>query len=562
MIKHKLGTSFNFINRPLSILLLTVLITSLLAIVGKQNIFVQAQAAKPKSEKSIPHRHFRPVCATSGKDARCHAHLLTDDSGSPLGSNVPLLSSYGPSEFHTAYNLPCTPGGAVQAVCNPPSSFGGQTIGIIDAYNAPNIESDLNTYSSYYGLPSCTKANGCLQIVNENGGTTLPATNSGWALETSLDVEVAHMICQTCKILLVEANSSSFSDLGISVNTAVTFGATEISNSYGGSEWSGQTIYDYYYSHPGIAVTVSSGDSGYGTEFPAASPNVVAVGGTTLHLFSDNTYANESVWNGAGSGCSSFESANSWQTNLSNWSQTNCGINRAIADVAADADPNTGAAVYDSTPYFGTTGWYQVGGTSLGSPLIAAVYALAGGVPANTNASSLPYAQYTGNNFHDVTSGSNGTCSTIMCLGVAGYDGPTGLGTPNGLNGFSQASISGTPTPTPTGTPTATPTFTPTPTQAPSDITPPSITITNPINGTVVNRSSYVNITANASDDVGVTKVAFYINNVLYKTDTTNPYSYNWHVSSRRGYIYTIKATAYDAAGNSSSSTVTVTSSS
>jgi subtilase family serine protease len=300
----------------------------------------------------------------------------------------------------------------------------------------------LNIYDNYYHLPACTTSNGCFRIVNQNGGSHLPRTDSGWALEISLDVETAHEICQNCKILLVEASSSRFSDLAAAVNEAAKLGATEISNSYGSNvEGSGETAYDSSYNHAGIAVTASSGDSGYGVIYPAASPYVVAVGGTTLNLtYNPNTntypYSGESVWSSAGSGCSAYETANSWQTSVSDWSQTSCGSKRGVADVAADADPNTGAAVYDSTPYYGRSGWFQVGGTSLASPLIASVFALAGGTAAYANAQQVPYAQFTSSNSHDVTTGSNGNCGTIMCNATTGYDGPTGLGTPNGTDAF------------------------------------------------------------------------------------------------------------------------------
>lgn len=457
-------------------LFLAVIFGSVLFVSRNHLPLVAAQTAEHKVLKPVTNRSHRPVCGTPAKgQARCHARIVTDTAGSPLANNAtPYASSYGPVQFHTAYNLPCTPGGPVQANCPMPSSFGGQTIAIVDAFHTPNIESDLNTYSTYYNLPACTKANGCLTVVNQNGGTTLPTTvNSGWAMETSMDVEIAHMVCQTCKILLVEANSNSFVNLGTAVNTAARLGATEISNSYGGSEWSGETSYDSYFNHPGIAQTVSSGDSGYGAEFPAASQYVVAVGGTTLQLNMDNTYGTESVWNGAGSGCSAYEPANSWQQNLSNWSQTGCGTKRAIADVSADADPNTGAAVYDSTAYNGSTGWFQIGGTSLAAPLIAGMYALSGGVPASTNAASIPYASFSNSNSHDVTNGSNGTCTSIMCTGGTGYDGPSGLGTGYGGNSF-QLNSGTTPTDTPTPSLTTTPTATPTPTPT----TPPGQTTT------------------------------------------------------------------------------------
>jgi subtilase family serine protease len=363
-----------------------------------------------------------------------------------------LPTGYNPVQFHTGYNLPCTVGGTTAlSVCSSVTTYGGQVIGIVDAYNDPTVASDLKTYDSTEGIAPCPQgslniSSACLTVVNQKGGTSLPRTNSGWALEISLDVQTAHEICQTCKILLVEASSNSFSNLGTAVNEAAALGATEISNSYGGGESSGETSNDWYYTHLGIAVTVSSGDTGNAVEYPAASPDVVSVGGTSLNLNSvSNTYSSESAWSSGGSGCSAYETANSWQTAVSDWSSTasstttGCGTKRGIADVSADADPNTGASVYDSTKYNGQSGWWQVGGTSLSSPLTAAVFALAGGTPAGMNAQSVPYSKFTSGtsgNSHDVTTGSNGVCGTIMCNAATGYDGPTGLGTPNGTGGY------------------------------------------------------------------------------------------------------------------------------
>jgi subtilase family serine protease len=372
-------------------------------------------------------RPDRAVCPgpVAGGFARCHAHVITDGQGTPATSSTP--SGYGPTQFHGAYGL-----GKLAPV--------PQTLAIVDAYDDPSIRNDLTHYDSVFGipdLPSCssTVTSSCFQKVNQAGSASpLPSKSSGWALEIALDVETAHEICQNCKVLLVEAGSSSLSNLEAAVNTAARLGAGEISNSYGGSEFSGETG-DTAYNHPHIAVTVSSGDNGYGSfGFPAASPYVVAVGGTTLNLGAGNTYGGETVWSGGGSGCSSYLAAQSWQTGDPKWSLTGCGTKRAVADVAADADPNTGAAVYDTTRYSGRSGWFQVGGTSLSSPLIAGVYALAGNASTVAYPASTPYASRAF--LHDVTSGSNGSCTTIMCAGAPGYDGPTGVGTPNGTGSF------------------------------------------------------------------------------------------------------------------------------
>jgi subtilase family serine protease len=284
-------------------------------------------------------------------------------------------------------------------------------------------------------LPQCNSANPCFQKVNQSGRPgPYPAQNSGWALEIALDVETAHAVCQNCKILLVEANSSSLSDLAGAVNTAVFVGAKIVSNSYGGSEFSSEATVTAY-NHPHVAMTVSSGDSGYGSfGFPAASPYVIAVGGTTLKVGAGNTYGGETAWSGAGSGCSSYLSAQSWQTADQNWPLTRCGTRRGVADVAADADPNTGASVYDTTRYQGQTGWFKVGGTSLSAPLIAGVYALAGNASTVSYPASIPYGKRT--YLHDVTAGSTGNCGTIICKATTGYDGPTGVGTPRTAGSF------------------------------------------------------------------------------------------------------------------------------
>jgi subtilase family serine protease len=244
---------------------------------------------------------------------------------------------------------------------------------------------------------------------------------------------MASAICPSCNILLVEADSNYFTDLGAAVNQAVAMGANEISNSYGTSqETSNETSYDTsYYKHSGVVVTVSSGDNGYNKfGYPSASQWVTAVGGTSLTRDSSTRGWSESAWNGAGSGCSRYESKPPWQ-------KDNGCSKRTVADVAAVADPNTGVAVYDSTGSSGGANWYVFGGTSVSSPIIAAVYALKG------NASTANYGQYPyangsyASNLYDVVSGSNGGCRTkYMCTAGPGYDGPTGLGTPRGVDAF------------------------------------------------------------------------------------------------------------------------------
>jgi subtilase family serine protease len=363
------------------------------------------------------HADYRAVCPSPvAAAAHCDALVVTDANGNPKASSAPRPGSYGPTQFLTGYNLSSASA----------TGGSGQIIAIVDAYDDPNIESDLGVYDSLYGLPACTTADGCFQKVNQSGGTSYPRANSGWALEISLDVETAHAICPNCKILLVEASSNSLANLGAAVNEAATLHATVISNSYGGSEYSGEvTDQSSYFTHPGVPITASSGDGGYGVEFPAAANTVTAVGGTTLKLNSDNSYQSESAWSGSGSGCSAYVSKPSWQTD------TGC-AKRTVADVSADADPNTGAAVYDSVRYQGQQGWFQVGGTSLAAPLVASVYALAGNGTTITGA--YPYGHTSALN--DVTTGGNGSCGSYLCTAGTGYDGPTGLGSPKGTSGF------------------------------------------------------------------------------------------------------------------------------
>ncbi|MGI8682305.1 MAG: S53 family peptidase [Mycobacteriales bacterium] len=353
------------------------------------------------------------VCAVATHGyAACSALVRVNAKGQPAVTSSP--SGYGPADLQSAYALPSATAGS------------GQTIAIVDAYNDPSAEADLGVYRSQYGLSSCTTANGCFSKVDQNGGTAYPRNDSGWSQEISLDVDMASAICPNCKILLVEATTPSFANLGAAVNTAARLGAQAISNSYGGSDAS-DANYGQYYNHPGHAITVSSGDNGYGVEYPASSQYVTAVGGTHLIRASGTRGWAETAWSGAGSGCSAYNAKPSWQTD------GGC-AKRTVADVSAVADPATGVAVYDSYASKGTKGWLVFGGTSVSAPIIAGVYALAGNGSA-VNYGSYPYS-HTASLF-DVVGGSNGSCSTAyLCNAVTGFDGPTGLGTPNGTGAF------------------------------------------------------------------------------------------------------------------------------
>jgi subtilase family serine protease len=356
---------------------------------------------------------FHNICNVKVVDlAHCKA-IQIDTNANGVKPNASSPSGFNPADLQSAYNLPSASAGS------------GQTVAIVDAYDDPNAESDLAVYRSQFGLPACTTANGCFKKVSQSGGTSYPSADAGWAEEISLDLDMVSAICPNCHILLVEAKSTSFTNLGKAVNTAVSLGANTVSNSYGGSESSGETSYASYYNHPGHIITASSGDDGYGVEVPAAYNTLVAVGGTSLSKSSNSRGWSETAWNDAGSGCSAYISKPSWQTD------SGCS-KRTVADVSAVADPNTGVSVYDT--YGNVGGWLVFGGTSVSSPIIASVYALAGNA-SSVNAASSLYSN-TGSLF-DVTSGSNGSCGgSYLCTAGPGYDGPTGLGTPNGTGAF------------------------------------------------------------------------------------------------------------------------------
>ena len=337
-------------------------------------------------------------------------------------------TGYGPTDLQSAYNLPSATAGA------------GQVVGIVDAYNNPNAQADMNTYREQFGivtLPTCTNPSPtlsttrpCFSKVNQKGQTSpYPNDNGAWAQEISLDLDMVSAVCPHCSILLVEATTSTMTDMGLAVNQAASLKATVISNSYGAAASHKDATYDAkYFNHPGVAITVSSGDAGYGVLYPAASRFVTAVGGTSLNRSTNSRVWSETAWSGAGSGCAAYDPKPSWQVLVTNIPGV-C-TNRAVADVSAVADPNTGVAVYDS---YQQSGWLMFGGTSVGAPLIASVYALAGNAAA-INYGSNPYKFPS--ELNDVTTGSNGPCGNALCNATSGWDGPTGLGTPNGTGAF------------------------------------------------------------------------------------------------------------------------------
>jgi hypothetical protein len=402
----------------------------------------------------------------------------------------PIAGSLSPAELSGAYSL----GGL-------PAPTSTQTIAIVDAFDDPTAAADLEHYDQQFNLSPCTTASGCFRKINQAGTESpLPPSNNegiepeaGWALEIATDVEVAHGVCGSCHILLVEANSASFTDLLIAEQAAERAGATEISDSWGGAECEkGECLAESpAFEDPSVVITAAAGDNGYrnwdspnageqgSVDYPASSPHVVAVGGTRL-IQTNGSWSDETVWNdggqsakgerdgygAGGGGCSSSFAAPPWQQSVSNWAAVGCGTHRAVADVSADADPYTGVAVYDSTPVMEAgeeiKGWDVLGGTSVASPIIAATFALAGGAHGVEYPSATLYenALNSPTSFHDIIVGSNGEClkpfnektgqsgcssaeqgvnsclDELICVAHAGYDGPSGVGSPDGIAAF------------------------------------------------------------------------------------------------------------------------------
>ena len=389
------------------------------------------------------HANYRALCPNSALgSAHCQALVVTDAHGTPMASTAPMGLS--PATIDSVYGFPGATSGK------------GATIAIVDAYDDPTAASDLSTFSSYYGIP-CTN---CFSKVNQTGGTTYPQANSGWALEISLDIEWAHAIAPEAHILLVEASSNSFTNLMAAEDYAKTH-ATYVSNSWGGSESSGESAYDSNFVQSGVSFFVAAGDSGLPAEYPSSSPDVISVGGTTLNFDSSGTFLSETGWSSGGGGCSAYETANPAQSGFSQYGQVNCGGKRATPDVALDADPNSGVSVYDTTAYYGQAGWFTVGGTSASTPMWAAASADKG-VQVNAG-----YVYANNIDFRDIAVGNNGA----PCLN--GYDLCSGLGS------WLFGSGTGTTTTTSTTTTTTSPTTTTTTT------TSTSTTTTSPPSGTM-----------------------------------------------------------------------------
>ncbi len=364
-------------------------------------------------------RTHRPLCdplrARPG-EMRCYAHALTNPDGTIHSSAAP--QGYGPADLAAAYSIPAHGPGD------------GKIVAIVDANDSPDVESDLAMYRSTFGLPACTTANGCFIKLNQDGvAGSYPAADTGWAGEIALDVDMVSAVCPTCKIMLVEASSANTDDLGVALLTAIKKGAVAVSNSYGGGEssGSGDVAQDtqYFGNHPGILITASAGDNGYGASYPATSTYVLAIGGTSLVQDSSSRGWSETAWDSTGSGCSAEFPRPAWQSAL----PAAC-TKRMESDISASADPQNAVATYCSNTDCGSgSGWVPVGGTSESSPIIAGLFTLLG---LNTHPPSWYYSNT--DKFYDVTSGSNGSCSSsgkYYCNAGTGYDGPTGWGSPN-----------------------------------------------------------------------------------------------------------------------------------
>jgi Subtilase family len=346
----------------------------------------------------------------------------------PLAVAASDSGGLGPNDIHAAYSLP-------------DAGVARQTIAVVGAYDDPAVASDLKTYLSSFGLSPCTSSHGCFRKVNQQGNPgPLPGpdpTGGTWNTEAALGTEVARGVCQSCSILLVEADAADKSDISAAVATAARLGAQVVEVSSSPPEQPGDaSAYGADYAHPGTVVVAATGDDGYtgGITFPAALPGVIAVGGTHLSLDAHGRYASETAWNAGGSGCSLYTPGPAWQAALA--ASVGCGSKRAVADIAAVADP--GALVF-ITGAPGTPGgaWYEAGGTSLSAPIVAGAIGLAGGGGGSAAQRLYERARSEPEVFHDVTSGSTQGCSgQPICAARRGYDGPTGLGTPNGLAAF------------------------------------------------------------------------------------------------------------------------------
>jgi subtilase family serine protease len=349
------------------------------------------------------------VVTASGSEHYAHTYFHVRPN---LNSTSP--SGLSPSTIKSAYTFSADP-----------TAGAGKTIAIVDAYDDPTVKADLDVFNQQFGFTAFPVCGGsvtttCFQKVDQRGGTAYPRTNAGWALEIALDVEWAHAIAPGAKILLVEATTNSFTNL-LAAEAYANAHAEYVSNSWGSSEFSGENSYDSSFA-AGKAF-VSSGDAGLPAEYPSSSPNVISVGGTTLHFDRTGAFTGETGWSGGGGGCSTYETATGAQSGFAGtiaqpgYAQVSCGGQRATPDVSLDADPASGVSVYDTTRYQGIQGWFTVGGTSASSPMTAGHAAVVGVSVTAAYIYGLGWSA-----FRDITSGNNGA----SCL--AGFDLCSGRG--------------------------------------------------------------------------------------------------------------------------------------
>ena len=333
--------------------------------------------------------------------------------------STPPTTAFTPSQIRHAYGF--------DLVTN---QGAGQTIALVDAYDDANAANDLAVFSKQFNLPACTTANGCFRQLYSNGRK--PSANANWAVEISLDIQWAHAIAPQAKILLVEAPSNNLSDLLSAVDFAVRNGASVVSMSWTSAELSSERNLDNHFVSTGVTFLAASGDSGAGVNYPAASPDVIAVGGTSLTLDKSGNYSSESAWSGSGGGLSKYEYEPVPQAQFPIANDIHG--TRGVPDVSYNANPGTGYAIYDSIGVSGYSGWFQVGGTSAATPQWAALIAITNSqrvAVRKANLSATGTSVYAvgksslAGNFHAVTTGTNGSCGT-MCDALTGYDYVTG----------------------------------------------------------------------------------------------------------------------------------------
>jgi subtilase family serine protease len=393
-------------------------------------LFVTAAPLLAQNAQAVQNSHAIIVVPDStiehaedvGKRAHTNHLILVRSDASPQASSGPTGNT--PATIYPVY----LPGASY-------TQGGSGTIAIVDAYDYPTAANDLSVFSAATGLPPCTTASGCFKVVYANG--TKPNGNCGWNQEAALDIEWAHAMAPQAKIVLVEAGSNSFANLFAAVNVATqqvqAGGAGEVSMSWGGGEFSGESADDSYFNNPnsGVVYFASSGDTGGATIYPSASPYVVAAGGTSLNRNPSKpsgAFVSETGWSGSGGGPSKYEHLPSYQNGIANVSATK----RSIPDFSFDADPNTGVSVYDSTRCQGSSGWLVFGGTSVSAPSLAGIVNRAGTFNANSvNELTEMYTNISyPANFYDVTSGTAGSNTAR-----AGWDFVTGIGSSRGTKG-------------------------------------------------------------------------------------------------------------------------------